>query len=737
VTSPSAPAALHQSLNDPCVCTHCGLPIPGEYASDRKHESAEPIYCCFGCRFAAGLTAQGSAGTAGGGFFRLALSIFLSLNVMIFTMLLWAQDVYDDSAVRSHSALTLWSLSRYACLLFSMPVLLLLGAPLAAEAWKGVRRGRFSTDLLLIVGTAAAYAYSIVSTVRASGPVYYEIGCAVLVLVTLGRWLEAQGKQRTSAVLESLEQLLPARVLRFDGHATTEIALDEVRIGDRLLVRAGERIPADGRIVSGLASIDAQLLTGESRPQVCETGDAVVGGSLNLDGTLTIEVTAPPRGGTWRRLLDCIRAARLQKGAYEQTAERLARVFIPAVCVTAAGAFAYHTYAHGLDQGLLAALAVVLIACPCALGLATPMAVWSALGTAAGAQVLFRNGRALERLAGARVVAFDKTGTLTDGRPIVDRCVAIHEQNLPELLGRVVAATSASGHELSRTLHAYCLAESHDLAAECQVRTLPGRGLEARFADLAEPVWLGSERLVREQKLAVPAELHSSLALMAKHGLAVVCVGWLGTVRAVFALHENLRPDARQSLEACRAAGLKLVVLTGDHNARGAALEERLGIEVRAELLPEDKLAAVAALRAEHGPTVMIGDGINDAPALTAADVGMALGCGADVSRDSADVCLLGDDLRKIAWSVDLARLTIRIVRQNLFWSLAYNVVGMALAATGRLNPIWAAIAMTVSGLSVVANSLRLANVPFPYDEPAKVPHGEVARPVVQESLPV
>lgn len=685
-------------------CAHCGLPVPGVAT-----QTTEPVYCCFGCRFAASLGGAGDGQSAPGGFFRLALSIFLSLNVMIFTMLLWTQDVYGDAATQTRSAITLWSLSRYACLLFSLPVLLLLGAPLTAEAWKGLRRGRLSTDLLLIVGTAAAFAYSIVSTLRGEGPVYFEIGCAVLVLVTLGRWLEAQGKQRTSAALEALERLLPDRVRKFVDGELVEVALDDVRIGERLFVGAGERIPADARIVSGLASIDAQLLTGESRPQVRETGDPVVGGTLNLDGALTIEVVAPPRGGAWRRLLDCIREARTKKGAYEQAAERWVRLFIPAVCCVAVGALVYHTAVHGLDRGLMAGLAVVLIACPCALGLATPMAVWSALGTAAHAQVLYRHGRALERLSGARVVALDKTGTLTDGRPAVASCVIRGGQDSAELFGRVAAATSSSTHELSRALLGYCRSRPQLAVHSKQVLTLAGRGLEVRLEESSDVIFLGSERLMCERGLELPVELSESLKSMSEAGLAVVCVGWMGVVRGIFGLHETLRAGVVEALESCRNAGLHLVVLTGDHRARGVLLAAKLGIEVRAELLPEDKLAAVAELRNRFGPVVMVGDGINDAPALSAADVGMALGCGADVSRDSADICLLGDDLSRIAWSVELSRRTMTVIKQNLFWSLAYNVAGIGLAATGRLNPIWAAIAMTVSGLSVIANSLRLA----------------------------
>ena len=689
----------------PRTCRHCGLPVAGTSDADA---SQEPCYCCFGCRFAASVV-QDQGSSEGGAIFRLALSIFLSLNVMIFTMLLWAQDVYDDSATSSTTADALWASAQYLCLVFSLPVLYLLGLPLAGEAWRTLRRGAISTDLLLIVGTVAAYVYSIVSTIRSAGPVYYEVGCGVLVFVTLGRWLEAQGKRRATAALEMLEQLLPKTVHRFENSQLVEISLEDVCVGDRLFVRAGERIPCDGRIASGMASIDAQMLTGESRPEVHETGDSVIGGTLNLDGSLTVEVVELPRSGTWRRLLDCIRDARTKKGMHERAADRLVRVFVPLVCVTAIAAFVYHTSHSGLDQGLLAALAVLLIACPCALGLATPMAVWAALGHAARKQVLFRNGDALEKLAAARVIAFDKTGTLTDGRPHVERFLPSSDREHDGILSRVGAAAAASSHELARALRSYCLSRGVTSLEADQVRTLPGRGIEAKFADLAEPVFVGSERLMHEQRLAFASPLRNSSASFAEQGLAIVCVGWCGQVRGVFALSETFRDGVEAALDECRSAGLQTCILTGDHAARGKAVAAKLKTPVQAGLLPEDKLNAVIELRKQHGSTVMVGDGINDAPALAAADVGIALECGADISRDSADVCLLGDELFKVPWAIELARKTVRIVRQNLFWSLIYNVVGVGLAATGRLNPVWAAAAMTISGLSVVFNSLRLA----------------------------
>lgn len=700
-------------------CAHCGLPIFGAKrdridASEERGRKAR-AYCCFGCRFAAEMGNEKTDDEQNGGaMFRLSLCIFLSLNVMIFTMLLWTQDVYDAGSTGTASAVSLWAVARYLCMLFSLPVLYLLGLPVAEEALKAVRRGVPSTDPLLILGTAAAFAYSIVSTIRGQGPVYYEVGCAVLVLVTLGRWLEARGKQEANAALDGLERLLPAEVHLFHGRELIDVSLGAVRIGDRLFVRAGERIPTDGRVVAGCASIDAQLLTGESRPQIVESGDAVIGGALNLDGSLTIEATAVPHGGTLERLLECIRDARLRKGRYQRLADRIAAAFLPIVIVAALGALVYHSIHYGLDQGLLAALAVVLIACPCALGLATPMAIWTAMGSAAQAQVLFRHGEALERLAEARVLAFDKTGTLTDGHPVVGRFVTAEGIDADALLPLVAATVATSNHEFSQALKRYCSARGYSFGRRCNSQTLPGRGLKAAFRDDDSELYVGSLRMMREFGFSVGPIVDHALQEMEEAGSSIVCVARHFIVCGVFALEERLRPQIREMLAECGDLECLVTVLSGDHAARGRALERMLQVDVRAELLPADKLEAVRELQRRYGPTVMIGDGINDAPALTGAAVGIALGCGADVSRHSADICLLGDDLSRIPWAVMLARRTVHIVRQNLFWSFFYNVLGIGLAASGWLNPVWAAAAMAVSGLTVVANSLRLAHTPQP-----------------------
>lgn len=692
------------------TCDYCSLPLGKPWWGVDHTPTDEPEYCCYGCRVAAGLTHErGEAAETTLTLARLGLSIFLTVNVTVFSMVLWTSDVYGTSIAREATQATLMAdLCRYLGLVFSLPVLWLLGGPVTRNAWQSIRAGRPNTDLLLMQGVLAAYIYSAESVFRGSGHVYYEVGCVVLVAVTLGRWLEATGKLKAGAALDALAKLLPRDVEIIRAGREMHVALDEVEIGDTLRVRAGERIAADGRIIRGLASIDEQVLTGESQPRVREPGDTVLGGTHNLDGDLYIEVTAGPGQGTLQRLIDAVEHARLAKGYYQRVADQVSAWFMPLVTIVALVTLIVHMQADGFDQGLLSALAVVLIACPCALGIATPMAVWAALGTAARHQVLFANADALERLAKVRSFALDKTGTLTTGQCQVNNFTVDDPTQSDAVLSLAATVASASHHGLSQAIASYAVDEGCDPGTTVDVQTHAGRGLSATFSQFAGPVLLGSLRMMHEHGLKLSPVMQAAVARHLAQGEPLVAIGFHGCVQGLFAFRETIRPSTATALQKLRQDGLAIRVLTGDHTGSARALGERLQVDVQAELLPEDKVQAVRALRDEFGSTAMVGDGINDAPALAAADVGIAMGGGADVSRETADVCLLGDDLARLPWSLDLARRAVTVIRQNLFWAFAYNILGIVLAASGQLNPIFAAFAMVVSSLLVVGNSLRL-----------------------------
>jgi heavy metal translocating P-type ATPase len=674
-------------------CDYCGLPVAA-VPSD-----SGPRYCCFGCKFAASITASsGDDGQARWMMTRLGLAIFFTMNVMVFTMILWSQQ---DQANEPLTATVFYGLARHACLLFTAPVLLLLGGPLCNDALDELKRGRASLNLLLLAGVTAAFLLSAWATWRGEGHVYFEVSCMVLLAVTLGRWLEATGKLRTTATLRDLRKLLCDRVRRVADGVEQEIELSAVRVGDVLRVLPGEHLPTDGTIVTGVAAIDEQTVTGESMPAEKRAGDPVYSGTCNLDGELLVAVTAAPGTGTLEKLLDAVTAA-ASNSRQQRLAETIAAWFLPLVLITAAVTCAVHWRAAGPAAGLLAGLAVVIVSCPCALGLATPMALWAATGEAMRKHVLVRDADAFAALATADTWCFDKTGTLTTGCRVTAVEPADDGLHARDLLALAAALAGGSTHILSTAILEAAADEGVMTEPPEQLanpRTIPGCGVEATLAD-GRSARLGSGRWITG-RIADENDPQCLVAI----GDRV-----LGGIR--FA--ETIRGEAATTLVALRARGARTIMLSGDRAARAQPVADMLGLECRAPLLPGDKLAAIERLSRSGHRVVMVGDGINDAPALTLADVGVALGCGADVSRWSADICLLRDDLASLPWLVDLARRTSRTVRWNLLWAFGYNAACIPLAASGLVHPAIAAAAMVASSLFVVTNSLRLAS---PEDE--------------------
>lgn len=653
---------------------------------------------------------------------RLGVAIFLSMSVMVFSLYLYGQDVYQAEAT-SGSALSrnLTSFMQYASLVFATPVLFLLGLPIFLNALAQWRNGIASTDALVILGVTAAFAYSYVSTLREAGSTYYETACMILVLVTLGRWLEASGKLRASEAVEALEALLPQEVSVCRGNETATVRIEELSQGDLVRVPAGERIVVDGVIESGRANIDEQIMTGESRPLVKQTGDIVRAGTVNLDGALTIRATAVGAATTVGRLIALLESAKRTKGKYERLADRVVAVFLPlTICLALAGGVLGYLRS-GTDEAIMSALAVMLIACPCALGIATPMAIWVSLGRAATKGVLFKNGEAIEKLAAVRAFCFDKTGTLTTGFPDVAVFTSSESGAGDRAISLAAGLAETSTHVAAQGVAAFAQRKSIAPADIPNARTISGRGLVGDGH--AGQVSLGNVAMMHERGLTFDATTHRATKQALEQGQSIACIGWDGSVRGVFAMTETLRSEARQTLQAIKNAGCQVFILTGDHAQRGRFIAEALKVETFAELLPEDKVQCVERTRRELGPTAMVGDGLNDAPALAAADVGIAMGCGADVSRESANVCLLGNDLEMLPWLFTYAQKTVRTIKMNLFWAFFYNTIGMSMAVAGLLSPILAAALMVISSLFVVTNSLRLgSHSPSPSVEPSSVP---------------
>ncbi len=506
----------------------------------------ETCYCCLGCRIAAAIVDEkGEDGLSRTMLNRLGLSVFFTMNVVAFTMALWTTDVYGTSEPTGNLAPVFNGLFRYLTLIFSVPVLLLLGIPLFEHAWLGLRRGILSTEWLLASGVAAAFAISFLSVFRGRGGVYFEVGCVILVMTTLGRWLEANGKRKANAALDALTKLLPNQVRRISDGQEQMVPSEEIKIADWVRVLPGERFPVDGWVVRHRGLVEEQVLTGESRPVLKEQGDRILGGTLNLDGDLTIQVAEVGENGTLARVVQLVKLARESKGRYQRLADRVSRRFVPAVSAIALLAFGFHWAFGSLERGLWTGLAVTLIACPCALGLAAPLAVWSALGNAAGQRVLFRSGEALERLAEITAIRFDKTGTLTTGSAAVAECVIEHPDDLENALSSAANLAAASSHAMSRGILEFARARQIAPGRDSwDVRVAPGLGVIGTPPTSDSLIVLGSRRLLREEGFRIGPVLSSAVAGAESQGLAVSLVAWHGLARGLFVFDEVWRPAA-------------------------------------------------------------------------------------------------------------------------------------------------------------------------------------------------
>lgn len=693
-------SSQHASTSVP-RCDYCALPVPGA--------RVEPVFCCSGCRLARAITSErGEAGEARWMQTGLGISLFFTINVVMLTMALWA---WEDEPT-SQFAIALGGLIRWIALVCTIPVIVWLGVPLGSQAIDQLRRGALSTDLLLLTGVVAAFAYSVVSTIRDTGHVYFEVSCVILVLVTLGRWLEATGRRRASQALEDLERLLPDTVTRITTRSEGTRCEETVRrcditIGDQLCIRPGERIPADGMLVSGSAALDEQFLTGESQPVTRSAGHRVFGGALNLDGDLELQVEQPSESGVLGRLIRAVRDAQAQRGHYERVADSVSRVFFAVITIVALLTAVWHAHHSGIEAAILNSLAVVLIACPCGLALATPLAVWTTIAAAARRGVVIGGGDAIERVAAITAIRFDKTGTLTTGSPTVRLVQCETPSARDSVLRRAAALAAASNHVYSRAI---CEFVEHTAAfpMRSDATLFPGRGVAARLDGEPGLTIMGSPRLMQESGLLPGPRLAQILARDDIQSDGLTCIGWNGRLQGVFVFRELIRDEAAEVIQSCRQLGLDQAVLTGDRPERGIAISDALEITVTAGLLPDDKLSLIRSLQQRGERVAMIGDGLNDAPALALADVGIAMGCGTDVTRDTADICLVGNDLRTLPWLIRQSRDTVRVIRMNLLWSFAYNAGGVVLAACGWLHPAIASVLMVVSSLFVLGNSLRL-----------------------------
>jgi heavy metal translocating P-type ATPase len=595
------------------------------------------------------------------------------------------------------------------------PVELWAGRGFLATAARLARRGEASMDTLIAVGTLAAYTWSAWATVAGREDVYFETAAGIVTLVLLGKYLEATVRGRASAAVRELARLgaKEAHVLR-DGVERT-VPAEAVRVGDLVVVRPGERIPVDGVVRVGESAVDVSSVTGEPVPREVGPGDEVIGGTVNGHGRLVVEATRVGADTLLAQIVRIVEEAQASKAPVQRLADRVAAVFVPAVLlVAAATAAGWLAVGRGVGEALVPAVAVLIVACPCAMGLATPAAVMVGVGRAARLGILVRGGEALERCRRLDVVLLDKTGTLTEGRMRV-AAVVVDEWNGgavsdDELLAAAAAVEAASEHPIARAVVAAAAERGVAPPPVAGFRAERGRG--ARGTLDGREVVVGRPALLAERGLVSCAELDERRRALEEAGYTVVAVGWDRRVRGLLALADRPKPTAAAAVRALRRMGLDVGLVTGDNRATAEAVARAVGIErVLAEVLPTEKAAVVERLHAEGRRVAMVGDGVNDAPALARADLGIALGSGTDVAIEAADVTLVGDDPLGVPTAIALARRTYRAIVLGLFWAFAYNAALVPLAAFGRVSPILAAAAMGLSSVSVVANALRLRRI--------------------------
>ena len=611
---------------------------------------------------------------------------------------------------------------RFGQFALATPVAWFFGRPFLSALGLALRRGVFGMDSLIGLGAGTAYAASAAALFRPGATLFFDTAALVIAFVTLGRYLETRARGRASEALSGLLALIPrtARVVR--GDEETEVPVERVAVGARLRVRPGERVPLDGEIVSGGASLDESALTGESVPVERAAPDPVRAGAMNLSGFFDLAVTRPSGESTLSRIAAAVRRAQAEKIPIQRAADRVAGVFVPVVMgIALVSVAAWLVSGSGAAFAVARGVAVLVVACPCAIGLAAPIAVLVATGQSARRGILFRNGAALEALSGVRAVALDKTGTLTTGEPVVARVEPAEGVPRDEFLRLLASAEQGSEHPLGRAVLAFADAEGIALTPLERFEALPGRGISASLAT-GERVLVGSDRLAREHGALPPPAAGSARAgageASSSGRLLVVRLAESGEAELLggVAFRDDLRAEASDAVRRLAADGLAVSLLSGDSPEAVAAAGAAAGIrDAVGGLLPEDKLTALDRLRAQHGSVAMVGDGINDAPALARAEVGIAFAGGAEVAREAAPVSLLRPDLRLVSAAVRLSRKGVRIIRQNLFWAFAYNTAAIPLAAgafypsTGALlSPEIAAAAMALSSLSVVGNALRL-----------------------------
>lgn len=601
-------------------------------------------------------------------------------------------------------------------LILTTPVMFIPGKRFFKIAWKNLKHFSAEMNTLVAVGTGAAYIYSLAGTlfpemvIAAGKPphVYFETAAVIITLILLGRTLEHRSKRKTGGAIKQLLDLSPKYAAVIKNGNELKIKADDLSQGDVVSVKPGEKIPADGIIEKGNSTVNESMLTGESMPVEKSVGDKVIGATLNIDGSFTFLVTAVRKDSTLAKIIEQVESAQNSKAPIQNLADKIAGVFVPIVIVIAlitlfGGMFFYPEL--GFSNALTNFVSVLIIACPCALGLATPTAIVVGTGLGAKNGILIKNGESLETASKISMIAFDKTGTVTEGRPSVTDIITISLDE-PSFIQLLCSVENKSEHPVAKAIVNYGKEKGVNINDVISFQNLSGRGVAAEYEE--KMVLAGNKKLMNDYSIDLTS-LEEKYNLLVSHGKTVIFVAVDGKAAGIAAVSDTIKENSREIISKIKNAGIEVLMLSGDNEQTVSVIAKSAGIEnFSAEILPEDKAKIIKEYQSKGKLVAMVGDGINDSPALAQADLGIALGTGADVAIETAGITLVKGNLSGVNRSINLSKKTFSIIKQNLFWAFVYNIIGIPIAAAGLMNPMLAALAMALSSVSVVSNSLRL-----------------------------
>ena len=637
---------------------------------------------------------------------RFGTAAFLSSNLMIYSIALYAGYFQGFDKNIKHFL-------EIISLLLAIPVIFYSGMPFIKNTLSGLRSLHFTMDALITVGSGSAFIYSVYSLCT-GGEVYFDTASMIITLILLGRYIESIAKGKASMTVQMLSELIPkeARKVKDIPHSGDSSDFDMISIalvqkGDSILVRPGERIPLDGLVISGESEVDESVITGESKPVGKSAGTKVIGGSMNLFGSIVFEVSCSSKDTVLSKIIESVIEAQATKPKIQNIADRIVAFFVPAIiCISFMTVLFYLFKGASLDIALMTGISVLVIACPCSLGLSTPLAVMICSSLASSRGILLKNGTVIENVVQLSGVVFDKTGTITTGKPLLKKTLLVDKTlDAVELLRITASVERFSEHSAGYAiLEAAKGLETYDVSG---FKAIPGKGVEGELNGIH--ICVGNIDFMTQKGIIVDEELSNSVQPFEEEGHTAVFTGWNGELRGIFLVADTVREDAARTVTMLRYMGLKTAIISGDTITTTQAIAASVGIDdVIGGALPTKKRELIADLQKRNGRIMMIGDGINDAPALTEAFVGVGMGRGTEIAMESADAILVRNSLEAVPFFIGLCRKTFRIIKQNIFWALFYNIAAIPLAISGVLHPIVAAGAMSVSSLFVILNSLRI-----------------------------